>query len=133
MTEKTNTTRIVQVSFNRQNGMRLERYAYMTDIADIDVGDVVVVDSPNSGLTLVTVETLEETPESVSKATKWIVDRVNVKAYHARLERDKQRGLILAKLKKEQARVLEANQFAELAKLSPEAAALVEQLKGLDA
>jgi hypothetical protein len=106
-------------------------YAYMTDIEGIEVGDTVVVDSPNSGFTCVKVVSVTETAESVEKATKWIVSKVDVAGYKERLERAERRKLLMAKLKKMQAEALEADHFAALVKLVPGAAALVEELKSL--
>jgi len=77
------------------------------------------------------VVSVEETEASIEKATKRVVCKVDDTEYKARIERNERRALILAKLKKEQARVLSENQFAELAKVSPEAAALVAELKDL--
>ena len=106
-------------------------YAYMTDIEGIEVGDTVVVDSPNSGFTCVKVVSMTETAERVEKATKWIVSKVDVAGYKERLEKAERRKLLTAKLKKMQNEALEADQFAALIKLVPGAAALVEELKSL--
>jgi len=106
-------------------------YAYMTDIEGIEAGDTLVVDSPNSAFTCVTVISVQETAESVEKATKWIVSKVDVAGHKARLERAERRNLLTAKLKKMQAEALEADQFAALIKLVPGAAALVDELKSL--
>ena len=117
----------VTVKFAAHGGL----YAYLTDIEGIEVGDTLVVDSPNSGFTCVTVASVQETADSVEKATKWIVSKVDVAGYKARLERAERRKLLTAKLKKMQAEALEADQFAALIKLVPGAAALVDELKSL--
>jgi hypothetical protein len=117
----------VTVKFAAHGGL----YAYLTDIEGLEVGDTLVVDSPNSGFTCVTVTSVEETAESVDKATKWIVSKVDVAGYKARLKKAERRKLLTAKLKKMQAAALEADQFAALIKLVPGAAALVEELKSL--
>ena len=63
-------TRIVHVTFSGYG----KQYAYHTDIAGVEVGDKVVVDTPSSGLTIVTVTSVGESAEGVEKAEKWIVD-----------------------------------------------------------
>lgn len=118
---------IINVSFNGHSAP----YAYMTDIEGIEVGDTVVVDSPNSGFTCVKVVSVTETADSVDKASKWIVSKVDVAGYKERLEKAERRKLLTAKLKKMQAEALEADQFAALIKLVPGAAALVDELKSL--
>jgi hypothetical protein len=74
---------------------------------------------------------VKETVDSFDKATKWVVSKVDVAGYKARLERAERRKLLTAKLKKMQAEALEADQFAALIKLVPGAAALVDELKSL--
>lgn len=106
-------------------------YAYLTDIGGLKAGDHVVVDSPNSGYTVVLVTSVEETADAINKATKWIVSKVDVEGYQQRLERQKERETLMAKLKKMQAEMLERDQFATLAATNPEAAELVKRLKSL--
>lgn len=106
-------------------------YAYMTDIEGVEVGDVLVVHTPHSGYTCVTVTSVDETADTVEKATKWVVCKVDVAGYNDRIEREERRRLLLAKLKKMQAEVLEADQFKLLAKLNPDAAKLVKELKSI--
>lgn len=120
--------KIVTVKFNQPGS---QGYTYMTDIEGIEVGDTLVVDSPNGGFTCVTVKSVEETAEGVAKATKWVVCKVDVSGYNERLAKIEKRKLLVAKLKKMQAEALEADQFATLIKLNPDAAALVEELKRL--
>lgn len=120
--------KIVTVKFNPPHS---QGYAYMTDIEGVEVGDTLVVDSSNGGFNCVTVVSVEETVEGVEKATKWIVSKVDVAGYRERLAKIEKRKLLLAKLKKMQAEALEADQFATLIKLNPDAAALVEELKNL--
>jgi len=110
-----------------------QHYAYLTDIEDVHVGDTLVVDAPTSGYTCVKVVSVEETVESIEKATKWVVCKVDTAAYRERLEKIEKRKLLTAKLKKMQQEALEADQFATLVKLNPDALALVEELKALSA
>lgn len=109
----------------------VKTYVYQTDIEGIEVGDTVVVDAPSSGMTCVKVVSVEESADSVTRATKWIVAKVDVQSYKDRLEADKRRATIIAKLRKRQAMILENNMYAQLAEMDPEAKALVEELKSL--
>lgn len=118
---------IVIVKFGNSN----QTYSYMTDIEGVEVGDTLIVDSPNIGYACVTVTSVQETAHSVEKATKWIVDKVDVASYKERLEKVERRKLLMAKLKKMQNEALEADKFATLVKLVPGAAALVDELKTL--
>lgn len=106
-------------------------YHYLTDIEGIEVGDTLVVDSPNNGMTCVKVVSADESEVGLAKATKWIVCKVDTAAYHGRVEREARRKLLIAKLKKMQEEALEANQFAALAALNPDAVALINELKSL--
>ena len=119
------------VSVKFSSGYQEKTYAYLTDIDDVSVGDTVVVESPHSGMTCVVVKGIDDSAEAISKATKWVVCKVNDTAYRARIEAEREKAKILAKLQKIKAQVLEQNQFEELARLSPEAADLVKQLKTL--
>lgn len=119
----------VTVKFNTSSTL----YAYLTDIEGIEIGDTLVVDSPTSSYTCVKVVSVEETVESIEKATKWVVCKVDTAAYRERLEKIEKRKLLTAKLKKMQQEALEADQFATLVKLNPDASALVEELKALSA
>jgi hypothetical protein len=106
-------------------------YAHLTDIEGIEVGDTLVVESASSGFICVTVASVDDADDSIEQVTKWIVGKVDVAGYRDRLEKLERRKLLMAKLKKMQAEVLEADQFATLIKLVPGAAALVEELKAL--
>lgn len=105
-------------------------YSYLTDIEDLAVGDI-VVETPSSGFQCVKVGSLVETVDSIEKAYKWVVCKVDTAAYKARIEKIEKRKVLTAKLKKMQQEALEADQFAMLVKLNPDAAELAEELKSL--
>lgn len=121
-------TKIVQVAFTQQNSHAL--YAYYTDF-DLELEDLVVVDSPNSGYTIVTVKNIEESAESVMKATKWIVDKIDTSGYNARCAAERQRALLIAKIKKAEEAARKVLDLERLAELSPELKDLTAQLKAL--
>lgn len=109
----------------------IQGYAYLTDIEGIEKGDTLVVDSPSSGFTCVTVTSVEETAEAISNANKWIVCKVDVAAYRERVKKAERRKVLIAKLRKMQEQALENDMFAKLGELDPNALPLIEELKKL--
>lgn len=110
---------------------KTKTYHYLTDIEGLKKGDIVVVDSPNSGFVCVEVVSTETDEIAVKNASKWVVCKVDVDGYKARAEREAKRKTLIAQLHKMQSKMLAETQFAALAQISPEAAALVEELKSL--
>jgi hypothetical protein len=125
--------KVVSVKFPNTNPYNNpnKTYAYSTDVEEIAVGDTVVVESPSSGFTCVKVTAIDESDTAVTKATKWVVCKVDAETYKARVEREKRKGVILAKLAKIQKEILERDMFSQLAALDTDAAKLVEELKNL--
>lgn len=105
-----------------------KRYPYLCDIPGVKTGDKVVVDTPSSGLTLVTVK---EIVLGDAKASKWIVDRVDLTAHGERRARAKRKAEIEAKLEAALKEELRKDRYARLASKSPELLALVEELNNL--
>lgn len=133
------TARIVQCQFKGSQKL----YAYFTDDQTITVGDKVLVVSPNgeysnavadpSGaiagyLTLVTVASVEETPETVRNVREWIVCKPDLTKWRERKEREQRRATIEAKIKRAVAEARNRIDVAELAKNSPELTALITEL-----
>lgn len=85
----------VEVTFDKAgNG---QRYTYKSNI-HVHPGDVVVVDTPRSGLTVAWVADVHVTPKIDSSAAfeyKWIVDRVDVEGYDAIMRREKQINTVI--------------------------------------
>lgn len=126
--EQTGTeTCVVRCEFNSAVS-RSCSYAYLCDIPGVKVGDKVVVDTPSSGLTLVTVK---EIAVGDAKASKWIVDRVDLTAHEARRARAKRKAEIEAKLDAALKEELRKDRYAFLASKSPELSALVAELNSL--
>jgi len=125
-------TCVVRCEFNsavsRSYSCGEKRYAYLCDIPGVKVGDKVVVDAPSNGLTLVTVR---EIAVGDSKASKWIVDRVDLTAHEERRARAKRKAEIEAKLEAALKEELRKDRYARLASKSPELLALVEELNNL--
>ena len=112
-------------------GNTMSSYAYLCDIPGIAVGDHVVVDSPSNGLTVVKVVQIGDTVENVTKATKWIVDKVDVSAHKARLARIERKKLLEAQLEKALEEELRKDRYARLAQADAALAALVAEYNQL--
>jgi hypothetical protein len=123
--------RTVTVEFS--NGA-YNRYAYLTRDDRIAKGDFVVVISPYGNdnatrwrseevdgyVTLVKVVSVIETAESITKASKWIVQRVDLTEVAAQLQRQREIALLDARIAKETAAALRAIQLDKLRGLNPE-------------
>lgn len=106
-------------------------YHYLTDNLDIKVGDSVVVTSgPTNDLAVAIVEQVFKAIQS-SRATKWVVQRVNVESYQLHLN-DIQRAKELKKdLDKRLAAKVRENQYSLLLD-NPVEREMVEELKRLN-
>ncbi len=100
------TTNKVMVQF-RGN---VKEYAYNTTFKNHELGDMVVIDSPQDGLVVVAVSRLEVTKAEGQRAVKWIVAQVDVAAHEQRIANDQRKAehkaSITQRVKAEQARKL---------------------------
>lgn len=103
-------------------------FSYLTDIDDFKEGDFAVVDTPRSGLTVVKVV---EIASCDAKATKWVVDKVDVAAYQERKLREARKAELLTIMKAEAAKASDLLVYETLAKSSPEFKALLDEYKTL--
>ena len=69
-------------------------YNYLVDGFEFEVGDQAVVLAPSSGLTLVEVVSVSSQPEG----TKYIVDKVDLSAHKARLEKAELKAKLMKEL-----------------------------------
>jgi hypothetical protein len=136
--------RTVTVEFS--NGA-YNRYAYLTRDDRIAKGDYVVVISPYGNdnatrwrseevdgyVTLVKVVSVIETAESITKASKWIVQRIDLTEVAAQLQRQKEIALLDARIAKETAAALRAIQLEQLRGISPVLDRLISLRQQLDA
>ena len=104
-------------------------YHYLSDL-DLKVGDNVIVDSPTEGYVVVIVTKLCGSLET-SKATKWIVQKVDDTEHKHREELRRQRAVIEAKLKAIEKQYESSQKYAYLAAISPEAASLIKELESI--
>ena len=106
----------IGVQFIGQNEHNHKEYAYLTDIPEIAVGDIVVVDS-TYGYKTAKVTTLfcEE-----SKAVKWVVCKIDIKTFEDKLDELKRKQFILKQMKQRLERVNILQQFELAAKVTPQ-------------
>lgn len=116
----------IKVRFSGSTG-----YAYLCDIPGVAVGDHVVVDTPSNGLTIAKVAQVGDTVDSVAKANKWVVDKVDVSAHKARLARIERKKLLEAQLEQALAEELRKDRYARLAQADAGLAALVAEYNQL--
>lgn len=123
-------------------------YSYHCDIPDVQVSDYVIVASPSgdrydrSGQnffspelkgypTVVRVVRTQETVKDVSKATKWVIQKLDIDKYVERLAHEQQVDVLKAKIDRAKKEIMERAQLATLRSMSPELDALVTELASL--
>jgi hypothetical protein len=143
-------TRIVNCQFaGIPQAGRSKTYAYYTADQDIAVGDYVNVVSPYDGqfnergnhfeealgghLVVVKVVSVEETVESIERAAKWVVSRIDVTAYAERQAKQERRQVLLAKVRKLEKEARARMELDKLRELSPELATAIDELSELGA
>lgn len=137
-------TNVVQVIFPGNRTL----YSYHSDIPDLKAGDYAIVASPNSSRnwesnpdfysqelrghpSVVKVINTEPTVKDISKAAKWIIQKVDIEAYVARLAIEQQVEVLKHRIAQEKKKALEAFELAKLRELNPELGVLVDQLAAL--
>lgn len=115
-----------------------KRYAYQTNDPTIAVDDLCIVIAPSSHYaerfnaaggypTIVKVTSVQETAESITRATKWIVQKIDLStAIEAQAKREAI-ALLDAKIARETKRAQEMLTLERLRDLSPELSALIDQ------
>lgn len=104
-------------------------YHYLTDLP-LKKGDEVIVDTPSGGLTVVKVAAVLA-DNSVTKATKWVVQKVDRTEYDRREEERRRKIVIETKLKAIEKEVEASYKYKYLAAVSPEAAELIKELESI--
>jgi sulfate adenylyltransferase subunit 1 (EFTu-like GTPase family) len=104
-------------------------YIFSTDI-ELKVGDMVVCDT-RYGLSIGEVINLEVSEEQALKSCKWIVQRIDMAAHEARLEKVKRVGDIKRKMNNRKKKLEEEAIYAWMAKEDKEMAALWAEYKEL--
>lgn len=112
-------------------------YNFLCDMGDITIGDKVVVDTQH-GIQIATVAGFKELKESEVNATKWVVQRIDVTAHEARLERikkekadAKKRKELKAKMDKLVEERVKITMYEQLIEDVPELKELLDEYKSL--
>jgi hypothetical protein len=103
-------------------------YNYLVDGLDVQVGDTVVVLAPSSGLTLVEVISVSDKPEG----TKYIVDKVDLSAHKARIEKIELKAKLMKELVQRKNQIDENKILDIYAKEDKQFASLLSQLRSLE-
>ena len=106
-------------------------YSYLTDL-DLSEGDYVVVDTPNGFEVVKVVGTRGITSNQCAKASKWIVQKIDVTDYEAKKATRVIIQEIKNKLKQRKDDMEEIMLYKKLANTDPEIGALIKELESLD-
>lgn len=127
---------IVKVTFNQNyNPDVFEKlYTYKCAVEGVKEGDFVVVDTPNEGFRVVKVvsiiENSYENAIQANKASKFIVDKVDMTKYNESKELKEKRRWILNQLAERKKVLEELAVFEAMALKDDQSKELLEQLKG---
>ena len=99
-------------------------YDFLCDIDDIEIGDYVVTDSAN-GLSVAKVQEINDGVSS--KATKFIVQKIDMEKHNIRLEQQKRVATLKKKLDERWKMLREIHVYQLLAKEDPEMALLLKE------
>lgn len=119
-------TKFVEVTFD--NNTYSKKYVFRNDIADLQIGDKVVVETQH-GFSVGTVKSFLETSKI---GTKFVVQKIDVEAHNKRLEREKKLATVKAKMEERRQKLQEIEIYKILAKEDSEMAKLLAELNELD-
>lgn len=107
-----------------------KEYDFKYDKDDLKVGDVVVVDT-SRGLQVAKVTTITKLAagETYSKATKWVIQKIDLTEHNARLERERKAAELKKQLEARRKQLEDIAIYEVLAKEDPKMAELLEQYK----
>ncbi len=109
-----------------------KEYTYLTDL-DLAPDDKVIVDSPHDGFVVVTVIKVRGIPKhQLSKATKWVVQKVDTAAYEERVKKQEVIQEIKNKLAERREEMEELLIYKTLAKEDVEIKNLLDELNELE-
>ena len=109
---------IVLVKFSEGYSDKL--YNYMYEGVALQSNDHVVVDSPYGGYKVAVVASVTDDPVANSKATKWIVCKVDDTEYKERAQRQARKLELEKALRKSMEKALSKMQFEQMAKYMSE-------------
>lgn len=138
----TSGTKIVKAVFDNGGGQK--DYAYYADesLKDLKVGDYAVVISPygtvydeesQGYLNIVQITSLEEDLEGVTKAAKWLVQKVDLSEYRERLAKALRIRTLDARIETAKKEAMKRVELQRLMEASPELADLIKERLSLSA
>lgn len=114
------------------NSYTTKTYDYYSGEPDVEANDLAIVNSPNSGWTLVTIVGVREAVLGDDDKHKPVLQVASLSAERNRVKNEALAKIIKAKLAKLEAKRTDAERYSALAAADPEAAKLLEQLKILE-
>ena len=102
-------------------------YNYLVEGLDVATGDYVVVLTPSAGLQVVTVVEVSDKPVG----TKYIVDKVDLAAHQARIDKAEKKAKLTAELMQLKAKIDVDRALNDYAKDNKEFAAILKELRSL--
>ena len=122
--------KVVAVKFVGQTNNDKE-YSYMTDIMDIEVSDLVVVDTQYGFKTAIVQKVQALSKAARSAASKWVVCRVDLEEFRQKLEKYELVQEIEIELEEEMAAFNRIQFYQAAAQANPRIAELINKLTGL--
>lgn len=113
-------------------GQEARTYYYFTDIEDLKEGDYTIVVVNEQPAVVVVTETSEISVDGRAKACKFIVSRVDLSDYYAKVEKQKVIDEIERELDDQLRKVQRYEMFKMCAKTSPKMQELLGRLNQLD-
>jgi hypothetical protein len=110
-----------------------KNYNFLTDIEDLQPGDIVVVDTVN-GLQVAEFVKYNELglgETGVKTPTKWVVQKIDLSAHEARIEAAERAAKLKVMMEERRKKTQELEIYEILAKADPEMAKLLEEFKKL--
>lgn len=108
---------------------RNKRYQFVTDIQDLQMGDVVVVHTANGYKTAFFVKYDETT---IFDNPKWIVQKVDTDSHKVKLERERKARIIKKKMEERRAKLEAIQVYKILAKEDPEMMKLLQEFNEIE-
>lgn len=108
-----NESRVTVVGVQFSSSSR--EYSFKTDLA-LEVGDQVVVDTSTGGATLAVVSSIDG---NYGRATRWVVQKVDMKAHRERIAREAKLLSLKQKMAVRREQLEDVNIYAQLAQQDP--------------
>lgn len=124
------TKKVVQVKFVGQTQNDKE-YAYLTDIMDMAVSDLVVVDTMHGFKTAIVTKVQALSKTARDAATKWVVCRVDLEEFKSKLEKYELVQEIENELEEEMASFNRIKYYQAAAEVNPRIGELINKLTDL--